>query len=155
MPQKSNQTLKTTKSHHWKTKAQNASRASLAHCYTMVEQWTKSDLSELVPLDPNRPPQKNSQKKQSTSYLITVLHTLPMEYSIAPVTWFCVRILTQDFTTKAKATAEQELTFFFPKTMPCPYGTAQFSLLPKLLNSSCPPLQKQNWRQFSLQPKKW
>ena len=45
-------------------------------------------------------------KEESISYWITVLHTLPMEYSIAPATWFCVRILTQDFTTKAKAAAE-------------------------------------------------
>ena len=36
-----------------------------------------------------------------------------MEYYIAPSTWFCVHILTQDFKTKVKATAEQVLTFFF------------------------------------------
>ena len=41
-----------------------------------------------------------------------------------------------------------------PKTMPCPGGTAQFSVLPILLNSSCPLLQKQNWGHFSLHPEK-
>ena len=81
-------------------------------------------MSDLVPLYPNRPPQHNAPKKQAIGYLITVIHTPPMEYSIAPATWFCVRILTQDFTTKAKAAAEKELTFFFPETISYPGVTA-------------------------------
>ena len=56
-----------------------------------------------------------------------------MEFSIAPVTWFCVHILTQDFTTKKKYASEQGLTFFFPKTMPFPNRKPPFLLLPKLL----------------------
>ena len=51
---------------------------------------------------------------------------------IALETWFSVRILTQDFTTKAKAAAYQVLTFFYPKTIPCPGGTVQLSLFHRL-----------------------
>ena len=147
--------MKTTRVRHWKNKSQNASRASLVHCYIMIEHWTESYLSALVILDPNMLLQQNAPKKQSIIYLITVLHTPLMESSIDPATWSCVHILTQDFTMKAKDAAEQELTFLFLKTMPCPDGTAPFSIFPKLLNSSCHLLQKQNWGHFSLQPKKW
>ena len=54
-----------------------------------------------------------------------------MGSSIAPEIWFFVRIITQDFTAKAKAAAERLLTFFYPKMTPCPGGTVQFSLLPR------------------------
>ena len=43
-----------------------------------------------------------------------------MGSSITPAIWFFVRILTQYFTTKAKAAAERVLTFFYPKMTPCP-----------------------------------
>ena len=36
------------------------------------------------------------------------------------------------FTTKEKAAAQQVLTFFYSKTIPCPGGTFQFSLLNRL-----------------------
>ena len=49
-----------------------------------------------------------------------------MEFSIAPATWFCVHILTQVFTMKAKDAAEKGLTFYFLKTAPCPDGTVPF-----------------------------
>ena len=71
-----------------------------------------------------------------------------MGHSIAPATWFFVRILMQDFTMKAKAAVEQELKFFYPKTIPCPGGTFHFSLLPILLNASYPPIKKQKWEHF-------
>ena len=139
----------------WTTKAQNTSRASLAHFYIMIEQWKTSYSSALFLLYPSRPPRHNAPKRQSIRYLITVLHTPPMEFSIAPATWFCVHILTQVFTMKSKDAADKALTFSFPRTMPCPDGTAMFSILPKLLNSSCPLLQKKNWGYFSSQLKKW
>ena len=67
----------------------------------------------------------------------------------------CVHILMQGFTMKAKDTAEQGIKFSCPKMMPCSDGTAPFSILPRLLNSSHPLLQKQNWGHFSSHPKKW
>ena len=72
-----------------------------------------------------------------------------MELSIAPATWFCVHILTQVFTIKAKDSSDQGLTFPCPKTMPCPDETAPFSLFPKSLNLTCSLIQKKNWGQFS------
>ena len=140
--------MKMTRVRHWTTKAQNAFRASLAHCYTMVDQCKTSYLSDLVTLDPSRLPQQNSTNKKSINYLITVLHTPSMELSIAPATCFCVHILTQNFTTKARDAEKLGLTFSLPKTIPCPNGTSPFSLLPILLNSSCPLLQRQNWGHF-------
>ena len=76
-----------------------------------------------------------------------------MEYYIALATWLYVRILTQYFTTKSKAAADQELTFLFTETMACPGGTSQLSLFPILLNLPCLLLQKKNWGHFSLHPK--
>ena len=98
--------MKTTRVRHWTTKAKNTFRASLVHYYIMLEQWTTSYLSDLVPLDSSRPPQQNAPKKQSINYLITVIHNPPLELSIAPATWFFVHILTQDFTAKSKDAAE-------------------------------------------------
>ena len=58
---------------------------------------------------------QNTPTRQSIRYLITVLHTPPMEFSIPPATWFCVHIPTQVFTMKAKDAAEQGITFPFQK----------------------------------------
>ena len=41
-----------------------------------------------------------------------------MGSSIAPAMWFFVRIVMQDFTTKAKDAAEWVLTFFYLKITP-------------------------------------
>ena len=105
--------MKKTQVRLWTTKAQNASRASLAHCYIMLEKWTTSYLSALVPSDPIRPPQRNAPKRQSIRYLITVLHTPPMEFSIALVTWFYVQIPTQVFTMKAKGSRSGARIFLY------------------------------------------
>ena len=59
------------------------------------------------------------------------------------------------FHNKRKCRSRSGAHIFFPKTMQCPSGTAQFSLLPRLLNLSCPLLHNQNWGHFSLNPKKW
>ena len=109
----------------------------------------KSYYSALVPLDPRRPPQQNAPTRKSIRYLITMLHTPPMEFYIDPVTWLCVHIMTHVFTMKAKDAADQGLKFSCLKKMPCPDVTAPFSLFPKSLNLSCPLLQKQNWWHFS------
>ena len=76
-----------------------------------------------------------------------------MGSSIAAASWFCVHILTQNVTMKTKAAAEQDIIFFFPKMIPCPSRMFQCSLLTRLLNSSCPPLQKQNWGHFFYIPR--
>ena len=133
----------------WTTKAQNAYRASSAHSYIMLDPCTTSCSSALVPLDPRRLPQRNAPMRQSIRYLITDLRIPPMEFSMAPATWFCVHILTQVFTMISKNAAELDLTFSFLKKITCPDGTAPFSNFPKSLNSSCPLLQKQNSGHFS------
>ena len=83
-----------------------------------------------MPLDPSRPPQRNAPTMRSITYLITVLHTPPMELSNDPATWFCVHIMTQFFTMKAKDAAEQGLTLPFQKRC--------YALMEGLRSHACP-----------------
>ena len=93
----------------------NASRASSAPFYIMLEPWITSYSLVLVPLGHSRPPTRNAPRTTSIKYLITASPTPMMELSIAPATWSYVHILTQVSTTRAKDAAELELTFFFLK----------------------------------------
>ena len=111
MARKNNLSQKLTPLRLWTSKEQNVSRASSAPSYIMLEPWTKSYLSTLLPSYHSRPPPHNAPMKPSIEFWITAQLTPPMAFSIALATWSYVHILMQGYTIRAMDEADPERIF--------------------------------------------